>query len=78
MSGALIQLVAYGAQDIYLKDTYANKIQRAYLKHFTRRKYAAMIISRGCHNWVWKPECKDGTIGIRPRLDMEYLSEYIY
>jgi hypothetical protein len=79
--GGLLQLVAYGAQDVYLTgspqfDKYATKIQRVYLKHFTRRKYAAMIISRGCHNWVWKPECNDGTIGIRPRLDMEYLGIY--
>jgi hypothetical protein len=73
-----MQLVAYGAKDVFLinKDEYATKIQRVYLKHFTRRKYAAMIISRGCHNWVWKPECKDGTKGIRPRLDMEYLGIY--
>lgn len=25
------------------------------------------------HNWVWKPKCNDGTIGIRPRLDMKEL-----
>ena len=22
-----------------------------------------------CHNWIWKPILKDGTLGIRPRLD---------
>ena len=45
-------------------------IQRNYLRHFTRRKYAAMVICRASFNWVWKPVCKDGSIGIRPRLDM--------
>jgi len=47
----------------------AIRIQRMYLRHYTRRKVAARKITRGCHNWVWKPKCKDGTMGIRPRLD---------
>jgi Leucine-rich repeat (LRR) protein len=34
---------------------------------------AARVITRGCHNWIWKPFCNDGTIGIRPRLDMQEL-----
>jgi len=37
------------------------------------KKKAALVITKGCHNWVWKPRCKDGTIGIRPRLDMKEL-----
>jgi len=51
----------------------ARRIQRAYLRHYTRRKAAARKIVEGCHNWVWKPKCKDGTIGIRPRLDLREL-----
>jgi hypothetical protein len=49
------------------------KIKKVYKTHYNRRKKAANVINNGCHNWVWKPECNDGTIGIRPRLDMEYL-----
>jgi hypothetical protein len=49
------------------------KIKKVYKRHYNKRKEAANVINRGCHNWVWKPECKDGTIGIRPRLDMKYL-----
>ena len=48
----------------------ARVMQRNYLRHFTRRKYASMVICRASFNWVWKPVCKDGSIGIRPRLDM--------
>lgn len=77
--GALWQLLAYGLQDFPIDDTRSKKykaarsIQRAYLRHYTRRKVAARKIVEGCHNWVWKPMCKDGTIGIRPRLDLEEL-----
>ena len=49
------------------------KIKKAYKRHYNRRKIAAKIITEACHDWVWKPNCRDGTIGIRPRLDMEYL-----
>lgn len=52
---------------------YINVIQRAYRKHFIRRKNAAKIITNGCHNWVFAPKCKDGKTGIRPRLDTQYL-----
>jgi hypothetical protein len=48
----------------------AEKIQKMYLRHYTRRKYAAMIIKSYCHNWRWKPKCKDGSIGIVPRLHL--------
>jgi hypothetical protein len=22
----------------------------------------------GCHNWLWKPKCDDGTVGIQCRM----------
>jgi hypothetical protein len=25
---------------------------------------AAIKIQRACHNWLWAPKCKDGTIGL--------------
>ena len=51
----------------------ARSIQRVYLKHYTRRKVAACKIANLAMNWVWKPMCKDGTMGIRPRLDTQAL-----
>ena len=51
----------------------AKKIQRVYLKHYTRRKWAAKVIAQGCHNWLYKPKCKDDTIGIVPRIGLSYL-----
>ena len=51
----------------------AKKIQRVYLRHYTRRKCAATKVAKGCHNWLYKPRCNDGTIGIVPRLHLKYL-----
>jgi hypothetical protein len=60
----------YGYQQEFKQYKAARRIQQMYLRHYTRRKAAARKIVEGCHAWVWKPLCKDGTIGIRPRLDM--------
>ena len=38
----------------------ALKIAKVYKIHYNKRIKAAKIITRGCHNWVWKPICKDG------------------
>jgi len=46
------------------------RIQKRMKWRYKRKRNAARIICNGCHNWVWKPLCRDGTIGIRPRLDM--------
>lgn len=42
-----------------------------------RRKRAARIITQACHNWVWKPICNDGKMGVRIRLDIAELGEYL-
>ena len=39
----------------------------------TLRKWAAKVIARGCHDWLYKPKCKDNTIGIVPRIHLTYL-----
>jgi hypothetical protein len=31
------------------------------------------VIEELLHDWIWKPKCNDISIGIRPRLDMEFL-----
>ena len=38
-----------------------------------RERLALRVIEKGLHNWLWRAECRDGTIGIVPRLDMEKL-----
>jgi hypothetical protein len=45
-----------------------------YISHFYNKN--AIIIQRGCHNWLYKPKCNDNTIGIVPRLDMRRLGIY--
>jgi hypothetical protein len=47
------------------------RIQKRMKRRYKKAK--AIIIQRGCHNWIWKPLCNDGTVGIRPRLDTEAL-----
>ena len=64
-------------QEEFEKYKAATRIQRVWLRKYTKRKYAAKVITDACHNWIWKPLCKDGTIGIRPRLDILALDEYL-
>jgi ankyrin repeat protein len=42
----------------------------------TRRNHAARVIQKGCENWLWKPLCKDGTLGIRPRMLNNYCNAF--
>jgi hypothetical protein len=37
----------------------------------SKKSAATRLIMEGCHNWLYKPVCKDGTIGIVPRLQMK-------
>ena len=46
------------------------RIQKRIKRRYKTKIKAMIVIQRGCHNWIWKPLCNDGTIGIRPRLDM--------
>ena len=47
----------------------AFKIQRCWMNY--KRNRAARIIQKACENWLYKPMCNDGTIGIVPRLMVE-------
>jgi hypothetical protein len=40
-----------------------------------KRNKAARIIQNGCHNWLWKTECKDGAMGIVLRLSLRQLRD---
>ena len=41
--------------------------QRKFKLRFAR-KTAAILIGNACHDWIYAPICKDGTVGIVPRL----------
>lgn len=51
------------------------KLQRRMKRRYLMRNKSALIIQRGCHDWIWKPILRDGKNGIRPRLDMNHLIE---
>lgn len=34
----------------------------------------ARVIQKGCENWLWKPVCKDGKIGIHPRILLNHVA----
>jgi hypothetical protein len=53
--------------------TKIKKCTRTINNWYNKCKSAALVITRNCHNWILKPLCNDGTIGIRPRLDTRYL-----
>jgi hypothetical protein len=40
---------------------------------FPWQKLEFGVINEVIEDWIWKPLCCDGTIGIRPRLDTMYL-----
>lgn len=39
-----------------------------------KKEASAKIIQKNCHNWLWKPVCDDGTVGINPRLSLKQLN----
>jgi hypothetical protein len=36
---------------------------------------SARIIQKGCYNWLYNAKCKDGTMGIVPRLGWKKIKE---
>ena len=54
-----------------LENSAAIKIQKRYYKYrkqFIERNKAVLIIQRKCHNWLYKPICKDGKPGINMKI----------
>ena len=49
-------------------------LQRRIKLRFKKKDISVRIIQKGCHNWLYKPLCNDGTIGIVPRL---FMKQYI-
>ncbi|KAJ3376759.1 hypothetical protein HDU92_009042, partial [Lobulomyces angularis] len=50
------------------------RIQKRLSRRHKFKINAVRRIQAGCRNWIWKPLCKDGTIGIRPRLDLKHFN----
>jgi hypothetical protein len=50
-------------------------IQRQWKIYTKNKNKAAKIIQHAMHNWLWKPICKDGTIGINLRLGLKMIKE---
>lgn len=57
----------------FLKFKLVRNLLRKKLSNLTRNN-AATVIQKGCENWLWKPLCKDGTVGIVPRLALKQLN----
>lgn len=51
------------------------KLCQKQVRRWLKRNRAAKIIQNSCYNWLAKPLCKDGTIGIIPRLMMRQNEE---
>jgi hypothetical protein len=56
-------------EDFEIEEYTCIKKSQQIIKNWYKPEEAARVITRNCHNWIWKPFCNDGTIGIRPRLD---------
>ena len=50
------------------------RIQKRMKRRYRKKFEAANIIQRGCHNWLWKPICNDGTLGINCRISIKELN----
>jgi hypothetical protein len=63
--------VLYGHEPHKIK-----KIQRCWKQYYQRKlDRAARRIQNGCENWLYKPVCRDMTIGIVPRLMLEKIQK---
>ena len=49
------------------------RIQLRMKRRYKIKNNAARVIQNGCHNWLWSPKLKDGSIGIVPRLALQRL-----
>lgn len=62
-----------------LRRVAATIIQRNFKWYLNKQKFRKSIhvikIQRACHNWLWKPICKDRTYGINLRLGLRELND---
>ena len=50
------------------------RIQRKIKKTLILKNKSARIIQNGCENWLWKPICNDGKIGINCHIAKKYIN----
>ena len=50
-------------------------ILKNFKEYYQIRNKVASIIQKGCENWLWKPICNNGTIGIIPLLEYKKIQE---
>jgi hypothetical protein len=43
---------------------------------FTRKTKSLNIIKNGLHNYLWAPKCKDGSVGLIPRIAWKNMQKY--
>lgn len=71
--------VLYGMSPARYKDIVRDEVTSTFfaisqvIETIAEQEIAAIIIQRACHNWLYKPVCKDGSVGILPRLSMREL-----
>ena len=53
-------------------------LQRRQRLRFKRKTNAIKIIQNSCHNWLWKPICKDGLLGINCKLGLTACVEIFF
>ncbi len=81
--------MARKCRNFYFIPIYNVSTDRAYIAGYqalpkendkTRRERLAITkIQRACHKWLYAPECKDGTVGIVPRLEYQKVKNlYIF
>ena len=65
----------YSIYDIIFNKRFSKKEESKILEEcasryyiFTKKAKALNIIKNGLHNYLWAPKCKDGTVGLIPRI----------
>jgi hypothetical protein len=51
------------------------RLQRHVRRKFNKKTALALIIQRGCHNWLYKGICKDGTLGINVKIGLDMIEK---
>ena len=76
---AFLRNCSHSQKHIVIKHLSTIIIQRQWKKYkkntLLHKHNAAKIIQRGMHNWLWKPICKDGTMGINLRLGLKMIKD---
>lgn len=51
------------------------KLQRRIKINYKKKNKSARIIQKGCEDWLWKPVCNDGNMGINVRIGFRKCEE---